>query len=666
MPVRPLDLNLERLRRLPPGDDVWQVAVRPGPQWVVPDGYDELDDDDESADDPEALRPYRPLVAICVSLATGLLGADDLALPDAPHVALALRAVTVLGSTRGIDLRPAAVEVTDPAIEAALGPVLADLGVAVRRVAHVPAIDRVLAEMRHAFGGDTHALYKPDVSIPELRAFAEAAVAFEAAAPWNYLTNDDLVHVETLGASTSMRWLAVMGSAGMRRGLGFFNSRSEFVEVMELPVATERYLNEPHWSVTFDEPYTLAISDYDRWLEHDLPRGAGGRIPVLAQMSIRGPGASADGPRLEFATSLLRMLATTTEDEMDEGRWNRASSGPGGGGERTLTLALPELLEAASPKRRGKRPLLAPGELPDRRLVEREMAKIGRLMHGRSWKSKAEFDAFLGAQIGKRLPDVPPTDSREGAQEIFYTALEAHGRRRIKLAREALRRDPDCVDALVLLAEHMPDPARARALYQDAVEAGERSIGPTAFTEHRGHFWGILSTRPYMRARYGLAERLWEADEHDAAIEHWRAMLELNPGDNQGVRYVVIPRLLERGRAAEAASALATHGDEDTAMMNYPAALAAFQLHGASVESTRRLDAAIRSNSHVVKYLLDPDGLPDELPSSYGSGSEEEAILAADGLVEAWHATPGAVEWLRGRRREAKKLREVRRKKRGR
>lgn len=33
-----------------------------------------------------------------------------------------------------------------------------------------------------------------------------------------------------------------------------------------------------------------------------------------------------------------------------------------------------------------------------------------------------------------------------------------------------------------------------------------------------GHFWGILETRFYMRARAGLAEALWELGERDAAI----------------------------------------------------------------------------------------------------------------------------------------------------
>lgn len=82
-------------------------------------------------------------------------------------------------------------------------------------------------------------------------------------------------------------------------------------------------------------------------------------------------------------------------------------------------------------------------------------------------------------------------------------------------------------------------------LYEQGVEAGERALGSEAFEEWEGHFWGILETRPYMRARHGLALCLWEAGESKKAIEHYTEMLRLNPGDNQGIRYVLAGCLLE-------------------------------------------------------------------------------------------------------------------------
>lgn len=79
------------------------------------------------------------------------------------------------------------------------------------------------------------------------------------------------------------------------------------------------------------------------------------------------------------------------------------------------------------------------------------------------------------------------------------------------------------------------------------VEAGELALGKEGFEEYAGHFWGFLETRPYMRARAGLASVLWRTGRHRDAIGHYRAMLKLNPNDNQGIRYVLARHLLELG-----------------------------------------------------------------------------------------------------------------------
>src|SRR3546814_19715015 len=71
----------------------------------------------------------------------------------------------------------------------------------------------------------------------------------------------------------------------------------------------------------------------------------------------------------------------------------------------------------------------------------------------------------------------------------------------------------------------------ALALYRQGVEAGERALGDE-FEGLSGHFWGFLQTRPYMRARAGLAITLWRLGDQQAAIDHYRAMLILNPNDN--------------------------------------------------------------------------------------------------------------------------------------
>ena len=147
------------------------------------------------------------------------------------------------------------------------------------------------------------------------------------------------------------------------------------------------------------------------------------------------------------------------------------------------------------------------------------------------------------AAIGARSRD----DAIAKAQEVMYEAWDrATSRSRIALAHKALAISPLCADAYNLLAEEAATIAKARDLYARGLEAGELALGPKGFEEYEGHFWGFLETRPYVRARHGLAQSLLELGEEAAAVGHFRAMLKLNPGDNQGIRYLLLGSLLKR------------------------------------------------------------------------------------------------------------------------
>lgn len=90
----------------------------------------------------------------------------------------------------------------------------------------------------------------------------------------------------------------------------------------------------------------------------------------------------------------------------------------------------------------------------------------------------------------------------EAAQEIMWDAWDSDDRRRrVELAKKALKISPLCADAYVILAlETARNADEALQLYRQGVEAGEKALGKTAFRDEVGHFWGILETRPYMRA----------------------------------------------------------------------------------------------------------------------------------------------------------------------
>ena len=226
-------------------------------------------------------------------------------------------------------------------------------------------------------------------------------------------------------------------------------------------------------------------------------------------------------------------------------------------------------------------------------------------------------------------------------------------KRRIELATQALELSADCADAYVMLAEHTKSRKEAIELFEKGVAAGARAIGPETFEESVGHFWGVIETRPYMRARVGLASQLWAMGRRDEAIGHLQDMVRLNPNDNQGVRYILAEWLLAEG-LFEDLDRLLKQYDESSATWVYTKALAAFRQYGDTTESRKLLGLAKKSNEHVPAYLLKQKPFPLEPPSYYSHGDQNEAIMYAESALSGWKEIPGALAWLRVTEKEGK------------
>jgi len=236
----------------------------------------------------------------------------------------------------------------------------------------------------------------------------------------------------------------------------------------------------------------------------------------------------------------------------------------------------------------------------------------------------------------------------EAAQQIMYQAFEARSpRRQQALAHKAIEISRDCADAYVLLAEYATTRAQQLKLYEEGVAAGERALGKDGFDEYAGHFWGFLPTRPYMRAREGLVNCLWEEGRREEAIDHCFEMLRLNPNDNQGVRYRLLAMLFDLARLDDVERLLEEYKDDGSAEWAYTRALLAFCREGDSSSARKALSAAKKINAHVPLYLARVKSMPREAPQYITFGGVDEAVDYAAQFLPAWKDTPGATSWLR-------------------
>jgi tetratricopeptide (TPR) repeat protein len=268
------------------------------------------------------------------------------------------------------------------------------------------------------------------------------------------------------------------------------------------------------------------------------------------------------------------------------------------------------------------------------------------------------LEAMLRQVLGEVVPDTDPDSPLGRAQQILEEAYEDPSPlKRVELARQALAVCPDCADAYVLLGEYAAHRHEAVEMYEKAVAAAERALGPETFREGVGHFWGLLETRPYMRARQALAFTLWTSGRQEEAVAHARDMLRLNPGDNQGLRYRLAGWLLNLDRDDELAQLLEQYPEEESAVWAYTRALLAFRRHGDTPDTRQLLKEAKKVNKHVPDYILGKKRMPDEQPPYYSPGDSSEAVEYLAGSLAAWKNTAGAVDWLRAATESKRKKR---------
>jgi len=237
------------------------------------------------------------------------------------------------------------------------------------------------------------------------------------------------------------------------------------------------------------------------------------------------------------------------------------------------------------------------------------------------------------------------------AQFIMYDAWDNPDvKTRIRLAKKALKVSLDCADAYVLLAEEEARTVqKSKALFQQGVEAGRRALGEDFFKdeENIGYFWGILETRPYMRALVGLANSLWQMGNEGQAVLHYRELLRLNPGDNQGIRFILLELLIEMNHLEDVRVLMDDYPDIDSVDWSYTALLMELWENGDSVRAHSLLESAIEANEHIPAYLLGIKLISDLRSPYITFGVEDEAVDYAARHIRFWKKRKKALKWLK-------------------
>lgn len=647
---------------LPQKPDHWLVAARQSRHWVTEVGK-------------YAARPY--LLVILAPEAQSMLGIETFTeKPSATQVKETLFKY-MLKPARSSHLkphRPQKVIFEEQALADALNADLHAIGVEASFQA-IPEMDAVIDEFNR-FAEKMN--LSEDEEMPELAGLMEvpgmtpqivqglftAAAAFFRAAPWERLEDSQplAVSVGESGQEGKPGYVQLMGNAGVQMGLLLYWDWADVLRTYENRGDPLQMLPSYGWnSLSYETCNAVPYADLDAIEQYNLEIAAPTAYPMPGVYLPK----SFDRPpldMLQYFEALLHAIplfvAQLKEEDYDyqplEASFDiTTSTGPRHVNIRYPAGELPAALFLGEGEdlfdfdeefeEEGDEEFFFEDEededeeeappFLDRRGMEKELAQLSRMLD-----AAGDYESPLSAELQK-------------AQEIMYRAWdEQKSKKRIQLAHQALELSADCADAYVMLAEEEAENAEeAYEFYKKGVEAGERTLGQEYFAENKGHFWGLLETRPYMRARQGMAECLGLLGHAEETLNHYQEMLELNPNDNQGIRYLLLTQLMVLGRGQAAQNLIDRYRDDGSACWAYWQALLTYQNLGPTPQADAKLRKAIKINRHVPAYLTGRKEIPEELPEYIGLGDENEAIDYVVDSFGVWWQTRGAVAWLQSK-----------------
>jgi tetratricopeptide (TPR) repeat protein len=237
-------------------------------------------------------------------------------------------------------------------------------------------------------------------------------------------------------------------------------------------------------------------------------------------------------------------------------------------------------------------------------------------------------------------------NNKEQAQDLVLEAYELTPAKAKKKIEKALELDPDCIEAYEYLGGCESSIELESVFLEKGLSIGRKLFLGDNFEYHKGHFWGILETRPFMRCLQLYSEVLYLKNKKKECVEILEEMIYLNPNDNQGVRDQLMLYLIELDEVKKFEKYAKMFKDDEMAFSLFNQALFTFKKEGDTIKSQKQLQKALKQNKYVGEKLI--SGLPIfELSDHYGFGDENEADYYVDSAQHIWRQTKGAIEWIK-------------------
>ncbi|WAA12740.1 SEC-C domain-containing protein [Fervidibacillus halotolerans] len=270
--------------------------------------------------------------------------------------------------------------------------------------------------------------------------------------------------------------------------------------------------------------------------------------------------------------------------------------------------------------------------LQEPRAVERTTWLLGLQLQEEEFDRDDETQSFFeNKQIEDKLKTL--TSPRHRAQALLYDAFESEGEEKLNLAKEALKIYSNSPDAYTILAEFERDEEAAFDWLEKGVKVGSEEW-KEEMKDRNYPFWSDVETRPFMRAKYNYALLAKWLGKISDAITQFEELLKLNPNDNQGARYLLIPYCIQEGMVQKTKQIIEQYGDEDTVFFHMYTLMIELELNGITPTAKSIWKKMLKRNRYITDYLTGKKKLPEEIPFHYSFGSKEEAEILVEEIYD--------------------------------
>ncbi|WP_027965228.1 tetratricopeptide repeat protein [Halalkalibacillus halophilus] len=204
------------------------------------------------------------------------------------------------------------------------------------------------------------------------------------------------------------------------------------------------------------------------------------------------------------------------------------------------------------------------------------------------------------------------------------------------LLSQALELDPENVDGIMVLADMCEESDEKENILKHAINVATKAVD-FDLLETIEYPWAVHEARPYFIASHRLAQFYREEGRMSEAIKLMEKLVEWNEEDNIGVRYGLIPLLIQEGHLDDAELLLDMYEEEESTHMLYNLALYLIAKEASKQRIHSSLKKAKSLNSKVPKYLKNKKKTQQaKVGMGFTLGGEEEAIDYAKLAFDAW------------------------------